>query len=264
MPRGERRMIDQRAVIDPAARLGEGVTIGPFTVIGPGVQIGDGSDVGPHCVLKGPTTVGKNNRIFQFASIGEIPQDKKFHGEDSTLEIGDGNTIREYVTINRGTANGGGVTRVGNDNWIMAYSHIAHDCLIGNDVILSNAASLAGHVVVGDHVVLGAFSLVHQFCRVGAYCFTAFGSVIGKDVPPYVRAAGHMAKPNGLNVTGLQRRGFTAAELAMLRRAYKLLYKSDLLLEEAVRRIRTLAEEAAVVGPLAEFLAAESQRSILR
>ena len=257
-------MIDQRAVIDPAARLGEGVTIGPFTVIGPGVQIGAGSDVGPHCVIKGPASIGKNNRIFQFASIGEIPQDKKFHGEDSSLEIGDGNTIREYVTINRGTANGGGVTRVGNDNWIMAYSHIAHDCLLGNDIILSNAASLAGHVVVDDHAVLGAFSLVHQFCRVGAYCFTAFGSVIGKDVPPYVRAAGHMAKPNGLNVTGLQRRGFTAAELVMLRRAYKLLYKSDLLLEEAVRRIRALAEEAAVVGLLAEFLAAESQRSILR
>ena len=200
-------MIDTRALIHPKAELASDVEVGPYTVIGPDVMIGEGSWIGPHVVINGPTRIGRHNKIFQFASVGEIPQDKKYGGEPTLLEIGDRNVIREFCTLNRGTAQGGGVTRIGSDNWIMAYVHIAHDCQIGNHTIFANNASLAGHVVIEDHVILGGFTQVHQFCALGAHCFTAFGSGIAKDVPPYVMVAGHPAEPHGLNVEGLRRRG---------------------------------------------------------
>lgn len=193
-------MIDPRAIIDPKAELAADVHIGAFSIIGPEVVIGAGTWVGPHVVVNGPTRIGRDNKIFQFSSLGEMPQDKKYQGEPTLLEIGDRNVIREFCTLNRGTAQGGGVTRIGHDNWIMAYVHLAHDCLIGNQTIFANNASLAGHVVVEDQVILGGFTQVHQFCTLGAHSFTAFGSGIAKDVPPYVMVAGHPAAPHGLNV----------------------------------------------------------------
>jgi UDP-N-acetylglucosamine acyltransferase len=200
-------LIDPRAVVDPRAQLAEDVSVGPYAVIGADVQIGAGSWVGPHAVINGPTRIGRNNRIFQFASIGEAPQDKKYRGEPTRLEIGDGNTIREFVTINRGTAQDEGVTRIGDDNWIMAYVHIAHDCEIGSHTIFANNASLAGHVRIEDYVILGGFTLVHQFCALGVHSFTAFSTGIAKDVPPYVMVSGFSAEPHGLNTGGLEAEG---------------------------------------------------------
>ncbi len=255
--------VDTRALVDPAARLAEDVQVGPFSIIGPEVEIGPGSVIGPHVVIQGPTTIGANNRIFQFASLGEIPQDKKYHGEDSRLEIGDGNTIREFVTINRGTAEGGGVTRIGDDNWLMAYIHIAHDCQIGDHTIFANGASLAGHVVVEDHAILGGFTLVHQFCQIGAHAFCGMGSAISKDVPPFVMADGNPAHARGLNLEGLKRRGFDKETLQNLRRAYKLIYRSGLTVREAVQQIReTLADDQHAMQ-LADFLA-RAERGIVR
>lgn len=256
-------MIDPRAVIDPAARIADDVTIGPYAVIEGDVEIGAGCWIGPHAVLRGPTRIGRENRIFQFASIGEAPQDKKYAGEATRLEIGDRNVFREYVTVNRGTVQGGGVTRIGDDNWIMIGAHIAHDCIVGSHTIFSNNASLAGHVTVGDHVVLGGFTLVHQFCRLGAHCFTAMGSAISKDVPPYLLVSGHMARPYGLNVEGLKRRGFGAGTLRQLRRAYKVLYKSNLTLEQALEQLREMAQEAAEVRSMVDFIE-RSERGIVR
>ncbi|MEM6936142.1 MAG: acyl-ACP--UDP-N-acetylglucosamine O-acyltransferase [Pseudomonadota bacterium] len=257
-------MIHPQAVVDSTAELAEDVEVGPFSFIGPGVTIGAGSVIGPHVVVKGPTTISKNNRIFQFASVGEEPQDKKFLPEhDTRLEIGDGNTIREYCTINRGTVGGGGVTRIGDRNWIMAYVHIAHDCIIGNDTTFANCASLAGHVEVEDHAILGGFSLIHQFCRVGRNAFTAMGASVNRDVPPYVVVAGKMSEPRGINSEGLRRRGFSAEQIAAVKRAYKMLYTQGRPLSEALEQIRELAAEWEEVAPMVEFIQ-KSQRSILR
>ncbi len=256
-------MIDARAVIAPDAKIGGGVTVGPYSVIGPEVEIGAGTWIGPHVVINGPTRIGRDNKIFQFASIGEAPQDKKYAGEKTRLEIGDRNVIREYCTISRGTAQGGGVTRVGNDNWIMAYVHIAHDCLVGDQAIFANAASLAGHVMVGDHAILGGFTLVHQFCMIGAHCFCGMGSVISMDVPPYVMVSGHPAKPHGINSEGLKRHGFSAEALRALREAYKLIYKARLSLTEARERIAAKVDEHPELALLTRFLE-QTQRGIVR
>jgi UDP-N-acetylglucosamine acyltransferase len=256
-------LIDPRAVIDPKAELAESVSVGPYAVIGPDVQIGAGTTIGPHTVINGPTRIGRDNRIFQFASLGDAPQDKKYAGEPTRLEIGDGNTIREFVTINRGTVQDEGVTRIGDDNWIMAYVHIAHDCRIGSHTIFANNASLAGHVRVEDYVILGGFTLVHQFCALGAHSFTAFSTGIAKDVPPYVTVSGHSAQPHGLNTEGLKRRGFSADTIARLKQAYKTLYRSKLTLQEAIEALRAQAAECAEVGVMVEFLEKQT-RGIVR
>jgi UDP-N-acetylglucosamine acyltransferase len=255
--------VDQRAVIDPSARVGKDVQIGPYSIIGAEVEIGDGTWIGPHVVINGPTRIGSNNRIFQFASIGEIPQDKKYHGEQSRLEIGDDNTIREYVTINRGTEEGGGVTRIGNGNWFMAYIHIAHDCIIGNHTVFANAASLAGHVRIDDHAILGGFTLVHQFCAIGSHAFCGMGSAISKDVPPYIIVSGNPTHPHGLNNEGLKRHKFSKESMKALREAYRIIYRSGLTVEEAKSPLDTLAGESAEVRNLLAFIEA-SQRGIIR
>mgnify|MGYP000448093021 CR=1 FL=1 len=247
-------MIHHTAIIDPSAVIADNVKIGPFSVIGPKVEIGEGTEIASHVVINGPTKIGKNNRIFQFASIGEEPQDKKFHGEDTTLEIGDNNLIRESVTINRGTVQGGGVTRLGSNNWIMAYVHIAHDCIIGNDNIFANNASLAGHVIIDDFVILGGFTLISQFNYMGSHSFSAMGSVISRHVPPYVLVSGHMAKPFGINVEGLRRRNFTDLQIKNIRQAYKFLYRSGLKLEEAEIRIDNIKQESDEISLLSNFL----------
>ena len=256
-------MIHPTALVDAAAKIGTGVDIGAYSVIGAGVEIGDRTTVGPHVVIEGATRIGSDNRIFQFASLGAELQDKKYRGERSELVIGDRNVIREFTTFNRGTADGGGATRIGSDNWIMAYVHIAHDCQIGNHTIFANNASLAGHVVIEDHVILGGFTQVHQFCALGAHCFTAFGSGIAKDVPPYVMVAGHPAEPHGLNVEGLRRRGFSADTLAHLRRAYKTIYRSNLTLKEAVEQLKGMVGECPELALMVAFLE-KSERGILR
>lgn len=256
-------MIHPAAIVDPEAELADDVEIGPFTVIGAGVRIGSGSWVGPHVVIEGPTEIGRNNRIFQYASIGAEPQDKKHKGEQTWLRIGDGNTIREFVTINRGTVDGGGETRIGNDNWIMAYVHIAHDCQVGNHTIFANNASLAGHAIVEDHVILGGFSLIHQFCRIGAHAFTSMGSSVNQDVPPYVTVAGSMSQPRGLNSEGLRRRGYSAERVRLIKQAYKLLYKSGMRLEEALSAIEALDPASEDLQAFVAFIK-NSERSILR
>lgn len=257
-------MIDPRAVVDSEAELDSDVTVGPFSIIGPGVRIASGTWIGPHVVLKGPTRIGKNNRIYQFASLGEIPQDKKFRGEDNTyLEIGDGNEIREYCTMSRGTVQGGHYTRIGNDNWIMAYSHIAHDCIVGNHTIFANGASLAGHVTVADYAILGGFAGVHQFCQVGAHSFIAAGSVVFKDVPPFVMASGNAAEPHGLNREGLKRRGFSEESIRLLRQAYKIIYKKNLTVRQAIEALTPLTDESPEITQLLRFLDA-STRGIIR
>ncbi|HEY9199681.1 MAG TPA: acyl-ACP--UDP-N-acetylglucosamine O-acyltransferase [Gammaproteobacteria bacterium] len=256
-------MIDPRAVIDPKAELAEDVSVGPFAVIGPDVQIGAGTTIGPHTVINGPTRIGRDNHIYSFASIGDAPQDKKYKGEPTRLEIGDGNTIREFVTINRGTVQDEGVTRIGDDNWIMAYVHIAHDCRIGNHTIFANNASLAGHVRIEDYVILGGFTLVHQFCALGQHSFTAFSSGIAKDVPPYVMVGGFSAEPHGLNTEGLKRRGFSPETIAKLKQAYKTLYRSQLTLQDAIEALRGQAADCAEVGVMVAFLERQ-KRGIVR
>jgi UDP-N-acetylglucosamine acyltransferase len=247
-------VIHQTAIIDPTAVIADNVKIGPFSVIGPKVEIGEGTEIASHVVINGPTKIGKNNRIFQFASIGEEPQDKKFHGEDTLLEIGDNNLIRESVTINRGTVQGGGITRLGSNNWIMAYVHIAHDCIIGNDNIFANNASLAGHVIIDDFVILGGFTLISQFNYMGSHSFSAMGSVISRNVPPYILVSGHMAKPFGINAEGLRRRNFSDIQIKNIRQAYKVLYRSGLKLEEAELRIDGIEQESDEISLLADFL----------
>ncbi len=255
--------IDPKAVVDPSADLGEDVTVGPFSVIGPDVQVGAGTHIGAHVVIHGPTRLGRNNRIHPFASVGDAPQDKKYAGEPTLLEVGDDNVIREYVTLNRGTPEGGGVTRLGDRNWIMAYSHVAHDCRLGNDITFANSASLAGHVDVEDHAILGGFSLVHQFCRIGAYAFCGFGSVINRDVLPYTTVSGHMAEPHGVNVVGLRRHGLGPERIRELKRAYKLIFKSGKRLDEALVELREKARENPDLARLVAFIEA-SNRGILR
>lgn len=257
-------MIDASAIVDPTAEIADDVSIGPYTVIGAGVRIEAGTWIGPHVVVKGPTRIGRDNRIYQFSSVGDEPQDKKYHAEETYLEIGDRNTIRECCTINRGTAQGLGYTRIGNDNWIMAYVHIAHDCVLGDGIIMANGTSLAGHVEVGDHVGFGGFSLVHQFCRVGAHAYTGHSSQITRDVVPYVLVAGtERTRPYGVNVEGLKRRGFSADQIAAIRQAYKILYRSDLKLEDARERLAEAAESQSVLQPMVDFLKG-SRRSIAR
>ena len=247
-------MIHPQAIIDPSAKLADGVTVGAFSIIGENVEIGEGTEVGSHVVINGPTVIGRENKIYSFASIGGDPQDKKYAGEKTRLEIGDRNVIREYCTISRGTIQDTGITRIGNDNWIMAYVHIAHDCQIGSNTIFSNSASLAGHVTIEDYAILGGFTLVHQFCKVGAHCFTAMNSVISKDVLPFTMISGHMAKPHGLNVEGLKRRGFSSESLSQLRKAYKIIYRSGLTLEQATDELKAMANECAEVAQLLEFI----------
>ncbi len=256
-------MIHASAAISPEAELASDVAVGAFTVIGPRVRIGKGSVIGPHVVIKGPTTIGEGNRIFQFASIGEDPQDKKYGGEDTQLVIGNGNTIREYCSINRGTLQDGGVTRVGDGNWLMAYTHIAHDCQIGNHVIMSNNATLAGHVHLEDHVILSGFVAIHQFCRIGVHSFIGGQAGITRDVLPFMMVAGQPPEPRGINQEGLKRRGFTADQLRNLREAYRILYRSSLRLVEAREQLAELAIGQPEVKVLVDFID-RSERSILR
>ncbi len=255
--------IHPTAIVHPAARLGSGVEIGAYTLVGEHVEIGDNTWVGPHVVLTGHTRIGCNNRIFQFCSLGEVPQDKKYANEPTRLEIGDRNVIREFCTFNRGTVQDIGVTRLGNDNWIMAYVHLAHDCQIGNHTIFANNASLAGHVQVGDWVILGGFTTVHQFVRVGAHAMTSMASAVVQDVPPYVMVAGNKAEPHGINSEGLKRRGFAAESVMAIKRAYKTLYKAGLSLAEAQAAIHAETAQHPELQRLADFLAT-TQRGIVR
>uniref|UniRef100_A0A450X3K2 Acyl-[acyl-carrier-protein]--UDP-N-acetylglucosamine O-acyltransferase n=1 Tax=Candidatus Kentrum sp. MB TaxID=2138164 RepID=A0A450X3K2_9GAMM len=257
-------MIHDSATIDPTARLASNVRIDPWSIIGAGVEIGAGTWIGSHCVINGPTIIGKDNHIHPFNSIGNIPQDKKYSGDSDTfLTIGDKNVIREYCTLNRGTAQGGGATRVGNDNWIMAYVHIAHDCQIGNDIVMANGTTLAGHVSIEDYVTLGGFTLIHQFCTVGAYSFSGGGSAIARDVPPYLMVAGNHAKPYGINIVGLQRRGFDSETLQQLRRAYKSIYKRGNTLDKAMIELQDMATEENGINRIIDFLR-KSSRGIVR
>lgn len=256
-------LIDDRAVIDPQAQLDQGVSIGPYAIIGPQVQIGTGTQIGPHAVIKGITNIGKNNKIFQFASVGDDPQDQKYQGEITRLEIGDGNVIREFVTINRGTIQDASLTHIGNDNLFMAYTHVAHDCHLGNHIIMANAASLGGHVHIGDHAILGGFTIVHQHCRIGPHSFCAMGTVLTKDVPPFVTVGGHPAQARGINAEGLRRRNFPPETIQLIRRAYRLLYMSGMRLEEAVAAIEKMGRNCPEATTMAEF-AATSTRSITR
>jgi UDP-N-acetylglucosamine acyltransferase len=249
-------LIDPRAIVDASARIGPDVEIGPYAVIGADVEIGRGSRIGPHVVLKGPTAIGEENHIFQFASIGDDPQDKKYKGELTRLVIGDRNTIREYCTINRGTVQDESVTKVGNDNWIMAYAHIAHDCVVGNHTIFANNASIAGHVHIGDYAILGGFTAVHQFCRIGAHSMTSMFSYVTKDVPAYVMISGRPAEPRGVNSEGLKRRGFTPDQMRNIREAYRTVYRRSLTLDEAVAELARLALEQPELEPFIASLRA--------
>lgn len=255
--------IHSTAIVHPSARLAPGVEVGAYSLIGEHVAIGEGSSIGAHVIVEGHVTIGRDNRISQFSCIGGPPQDKKYGGEPTRVEIGDGNTIREYVTINRGTSQDAGVTRVGNDNWIMAYVHFAHDCQVGNHTIFANACQLAGHVHVGDWAILGATTLVHQFVKIGAHSFTAMGTFLQQDLPPYVTAAGNTAKPFGLNSEGLRRRGFSADAINALKRAYRTLYRSSLSLEEAKTALQVQAQACGEVALLLDFLGV-STRGIVR
>ncbi len=255
--------IHPTAIVHDGAQLAAEVAVGPYSIIGPGVELGEGTWVGAHVVLDGRTKIGRRNRIFHFASIGAPPQDKKYAGEDTAVEIGDGNTLREYVTINRGTALDAGVTRVGSDNWIMAYVHFAHDCQIGSHTIFANACQLAGHVTVGDWAIFGATTLVHQFVHVGAHAFTGMGTYLPQDLPPFVTAAGNMARPYGINSEGLKRRGFSPQTINGLKQAYRTLYRRGLGLEEARRELESQAEDCPPVREILDFLA-RTKRGIIR
>ena len=255
--------IHPTSVIDSSVTIGAGVSVGPYTVIGPNVEIGANTQIGPHVVIQGPTIIGEGNKIFQFSSIGEIPQDKKYGGEASKLVIGDNNTIREFCTINRGTVADRGETTIGNNNWIMAYVHIAHDCIIGNDTIFSNGASIAGHVTVDDFAVLGGFTLVHQFCHIGAHSFCGMGSALNKDLPPYMIASGNLAKAFGLNKEGLRRRDFSEEVIQALHQAYKALIVSKNSRAEQVDKIKDIASSYKEVANFINFIE-QSKRGTVR
>ncbi len=256
-------MIDARAIVSPEAQLASDVSVGPFSIIGPQVRIGPRTVVGPHVVINGPTTIGADNRFFQFASIGDAPQDKKYQGEPTRLEIGDRNVFRESCTINRGTVLDKGVTRIGNDNLFMAFSHVAHDCVVGNKTVFANCASLGGHVEIGDWVILGGLTAVHQHTRIGAYAFLAGGAIVRSDVPPYVMVAGNPASPHAVNSEGLKRRGFTEEQIRNIRDAYRIVYRSDLKLSEALARLAPQAEEHPEIRAFVDFIHA-STRSLVR
>jgi UDP-N-acetylglucosamine acyltransferase len=251
------------AVVDPAARLADDVEVGPFAVVGPHVTAGPGTVIGPHAVVTGHTTLGARNRVFQFTSIGEIPQDRKYGGEPTRTSIGDDNVFREFVSIHAGTAQDRGVTSIGNGNWLLAYTHIAHDCVVGSHTTFSNNAQLAGHVVIEDWVTMGGFTGVHQFCRVGAHAMIAAGSIVLQDVPPYVTASGYPAKPHGTNNEGLRRRGFTSEDILAVRRAYKVLYRENRSLDEARDELAARAAENPRLAPLVAFLE-RAGRGIIR
>lgn len=256
-------MIHPTAVIDTAARVDDSCDIGPYAVIGANVTIGKRTRIGPHVVINGPTVIGEDNHIFQFASIGEDPQDLKFDGLDSRLEIGNKNRIREFVTINRGTSGGGGVTSLGDDNLIMSYVHIAHDCIVGSNTVFANSASLAGHVTVGDYAILGGFSLVHQFSRIGAHSFSGMGSVINKDVPPYLLVSGHYAEAKGINKQGLKRRGFDDKEIAALQKTFiRVVRKRGVKDEAAYTEVDKLALEFPHVKELLQFVRANGRGTV--
>ena len=256
-------MIDPRAIVSPTAQLASDVTVGPFSIIGPNVQIGPGTVVGPHAVITGHTTIGADNHIYQFASIGDAPQDKKYKGEPTRLEIGDRNIFRESCTMNRGTTQGHSVTRIGSDNLFMAYSHVAHDCHVGNKTVFANCASLAGHVEIGDWVTLGGLTAVHQFCKIGAHAFLAGGTIVQRDVPPFVMVAGNPAIPHAVNSEGLKRRGFTEEQIRNIRESYRILYRLDLKLADAMEKMRAMGASDPNIKMFADFVAA-STRSIVR
>lgn len=255
--------IHPTALIDPKAQISDDVEVGAYSIIGPNVSIGAGTTVAAHVVIEGHTSIGKNNRIFQFCSLGAIPQDKKYNGEPTRLEVGDNNVIREFCSFNLGTAQGNGVTRLGNDNWIMAYVHLAHDCAVGDHTIFANNSSLAGHVTIGDWVILGGFSLVHQFGIVGDHAMTAFASAVSQDVPPFVMAAGNRAVPTGINSEGLKRRGFSVEAIAAIKDAYKTLYRRGLPLEEAKAKILAQAANIPEMQPFVPFFE-RAVRGIMR
>ena len=260
-------MIHPTALIDPKAEIGANVEIGPYTVIGPDVSIDEGTSVGAHCVLQGPTRIGRDNKIFQFCSIGAAPQDKKYAGEPTRLEIGDRNTIREFCTFNRGTTQDDGLTRLGDDNWMMAYVHLAHDCKVGNKTIFANNAQLAGHVHVGDWAILGGFTVVHQFVHIGAHSMTAMGSILFQDLPPFVMASGNTAEAKGFNLEGLKRRGFSPAQLNAVKQMYRIIYRRGLTLDQARMEMETLRgsmpEAADTITLVLDFLATAT-RGIIR
>lgn len=255
--------IHPTAIVDGSAELADDVTVGAYSLIGPGVSVGAGSEIGPHVVLEGPTSLGKNNTIFQFASVGAAPQDKKYAGEPTRLEIGDGNTIREFVTINRGTAQDAAVTRLGDDNWVMAYVHVAHDCQIGSHTILANNVTLAGHVHVGDHAILGGFSGVHQFCRIGMHAFIGMYSAINQDVPAFVMTGDQPARARGVNSEGLKRRGYTREQIRSIRRAFKLVYRSGATLNDALAELKSELPERPELSDFIDSIEV-SERGLLR
>ena len=256
-------MIHPTAIINSKANLDSSVKVGPYSIIDGDVCIGAGSVIGNHVTITGNTTIGKNNHIYHYSSIGESPQDKKYNQEKTFLEIGDNNTIREFCTFNRGTVQDQSLTKIGNDNWIMAYVHIAHDCEIKNHTILANNASLAGHVSIDDYAILGGFTLVHQFCKIGSHIITAVNTVVFKDIPPYVIASGYDAKPNGINAEGLKRRGFDPKIVAKIKEAYKVLYRQGLSLNEAEEKIKILSKETKELSLYIDFIA-KSTRGIIR
>jgi UDP-N-acetylglucosamine acyltransferase len=255
--------IDPRAIVSPKAELAGDVTVGPYTVIEDGVQIGAGTWIGPHAVIKGPTTIGAGNKIFQFASIGDAPQDLKYKGEPTRLEVGDRNVFREFTTMNRGTEHGGGVTKIGSDNLFMAYTHVAHDCRVGNRCVMANYATLAGHVELGDWVIMGGYSGTHQFTKVGAHAFIGNNAAVTRDVPPYVMAVGTPAVPHSINSEGLKRRGFNEVQIRNLKNAYRVLYRSDLKLADAVAELTKRVAEQPELKIFVDFIG-ESTRSLVR
>ncbi|MGL6161515.1 acyl-ACP--UDP-N-acetylglucosamine O-acyltransferase [Microbulbifer sp.] len=255
--------IHPTAIVDESAVLGSGVSIGPYTIVGPQVEIGNGCEIASHVVLSGPTTLGSNNRIYQFATVGQDTPDKKYKGENTTLVIGDNNVIREGVTIHRGTVQDRGETTIGNDNLIMAYAHVGHDSVIGSHTILVNNVALAGHVQVRDWAILGGFTMVHQYCSIGEHAFTGMGAAIGKDVPAYVMVAGHPAEAKTINAEGLRRRGFSREEISLISKAYKMVYRRGLTLQEALEALIELREESPVIQPWIDSLKSSS-RGIVR
>lgn len=256
-------MIDPTAIIDSHAELAGDVSVGAFSVIGADVKIDAGTVIGPHAVIKGPTSIGKKNRIYQFTSIGEDPQDKKYASEVTRLEIGDRNTIREFTSMHRGTQQDNSVTRIGNDNLFMAYTHVAHDCIIGDNVIMANGASLAGHVHLNDHAILGGFTLVHQFTQIGQYSFAAMGSAITQDIPPFIMVGGKPTRPHGINSVGMERNDISAEDIRLIRNAYKIIYKMNLRLEDAIEKMEELVSDSKQLSDMISFLR-NVRRGILR
>jgi UDP-N-acetylglucosamine acyltransferase len=256
-------LIHATALIDSRAQLADGVSVGAYSVIGADVKIGVGTVIGSHVVIKGPTSIGKDNRIYQFSSVGEDPQDKKYASEVTRLEIGDRNTIREFTSLHRGTQQDHGITRIGNDNLFMAYTHVAHDCVIGDHVIMANGASLAGHVHLNSHAILGGFTLVHQFTQIGQYSFAAMGSAITQDIPPFIMVGGKPTRPHGINSVGMERNGICAEDIRLIRKAYKIIYKTNLRLEDAIEKIEVIAADSKPVSDMVSFLR-NVTRGILR